>query len=354
MNLIFSNRKISGILTVVPANERSFVDEMSNFNFPERRSLKLKEVMGYDKHRLVDGPVCVSDLTIFGLEYLFANRLLDRDEFDALIVVTQSPDYIMPATSSVIQGRLGLKQDMFCLDINQGCAGFLIGLMQGFLLLDQPSIQRVVLVNADVLSRKVSTKDRNSYPLVGDAASITILERTDDATPIYMNLKMDGTRRDVLRIPAGGMRLPSSPETAVMAEDADGNLRSLDNLVMDGSAVFNFVQVEVPPMIDDLLQTAGKKMDDVDMFLFHQPNRFMLEKLADKMGVPYEKMPANIVEHYGNSSGVTIPLAIAHNLRHRVVGESINACLAGFGVGLTWASMLMRIGPMRFCEMITF
>jgi 3-oxoacyl-[acyl-carrier-protein] synthase-3 len=354
MNLIFSNRKISGILTVVPANERSFVDEMSNFNFPERRSLKLKEVMGYDKHRLVDGPVCVSDLTIFGLEYLFANRLLDRDEFDALIVVTQSPDYIMPATSSVIQGRLGLKQDMFCLDINQGCAGFLIGLMQGFLLLDQPSIQRVVLVNADVLSRKVSTKDRNSYPLVGDGASITILERTDDATPIYMNLKMDGTRRDVLRIPAGGMRLPSSPETAVMAEDADGNLRSLDNLVMDGSAVFNFVQVEVPPMIDDLLQTAGKKMDDVDMFLFHQPNRFMLEKLADKMGVPYEKMPANIVEHYGNSSGVTIPLAIAHNLRHRVVGESINACLAGFGVGLTWASMLMRIGPMRFCEMITF
>jgi 3-oxoacyl-[acyl-carrier-protein] synthase-3 len=260
----------------------------------------------------------------------------------------------MPATSSVIQGRLGLKQDMFCLDINQGCAGFLIGLMQGFLLLDQPSIQRVVLVNADVLSRKVSTKDRNSYPLVGDGASITILERTDDATPIYMNLKMDGTRRDVLRIPAGGMRLPSSPETAVMAEDADGNLRSLDNLVMDGSAVFNFVQVEVPPMIDDLLQTAGKKMDDVDMFLFHQPNRFMLEKLADKMGVPYEKMPANIVEHYGNSSGVTIPLAIAHNLRHRVVGESINACLAGFGVGLTWASMLMRIGPMRFCEMITF
>jgi 3-oxoacyl-[acyl-carrier-protein] synthase-3 len=95
-------------------------------------------------------------------------------------------------------------------------------------------------------------------------------------------------------------------------------------------------------------------MDDVDVFLFHQPNRFMLEKLADKMGVPHEKMPANIVEHYGNSSGVTIPLAITHNLRHRVVGESINACLAGFGVGLTWSSMLMRVGPLQFCEMITF
>ena len=354
MNFTFTHRSITGLLTVLPSNERSFVDEMANFNFPEKRSLKLKEVMGYDKHRIVDGPVCVSDLAIFGLEYLFANRLLDRDGFDALIVVTQSPDYIMPPTSNVIQGRLGLKQDLLCMDINQGCAGFLIGLMQGFLVLDQPSVQRVVLVNADVLSRKVSPKDRNSYPLIGDGASIAILERTDDATPIYMNLKMDGLRRDALRIPAGGMRRPSSPETAVMAEDSEGNLRSPDNLVMDGSAVFNFVQVEVPPMIDDLLQAAGKKMDDVDVFLFHQPNRFMLEKLADKMGVPHEKMPANIVEHYGNSSGVTIPLAITHNLRHRVVGESINACLAGFGVGLTWSSMLMRVGPLQFCEMITF
>ena len=168
-------------------------NEMANFNFPEKRSLKLKEVMGYDKHRIVDGPVCVSDLAAFGLEYLFANRLLDRDGFDALIVVTQSPDYIMPPTSNVIQGRLGLKQDLLCMDINQGCAGFLIGLMQGFLLLDQTSVQRVVLVNADVLSRKVSPRDRNSYPLIGDGASITILERSDDTTPIYMNLKMDGS-----------------------------------------------------------------------------------------------------------------------------------------------------------------
>jgi 3-oxoacyl-[acyl-carrier-protein] synthase-3 len=354
MKFTFKQRAITGLLTVIPSNERSFVDEMANFNFPEKRSLKLKEVMGYDKHRIVDGPVCVSDLAVEGMEHLFAKELLDRDGFDALIVVTQSPDYIMPPTSNVIQGRLGLKQDLLCMDINQGCAGFLIGLMQGFLLLDQPSVERVVLINADVLSRKVSLKDRNSYPLIGDAASIAILERTDDATPIHMSLKMDGSRRDALRIPAGGMRLPASPETAAMSEDADGNLRSQDNLVMDGAAVFNFVQVEVPPMIEEILRTADKKMEDVDVFLFHQPNRFMLEKLADKMGVPRDKMPANIVEHYGNSSGVTIPLAIAHNLRHRIVGCTIDACLAGFGVGLTWSSMLMRVGPFKFCDMIEF
>jgi 3-oxoacyl-[acyl-carrier-protein] synthase-3 len=211
-----------------------------------------------------------------------------------------------------------------------------------------------VLINVDVLSRKVSVKDRNSYPLIGDAASIAVIERSDDATPIHANLKMDGTRREALMIPAGGFRLPCSPETAILEDDGDNNLRAKDNLRMDGAAVFNFVQVEVPPMIQDLLQAARASVDDVDYFLFHQPNRFMLQKLADQMKVPYEKMPSNIVEHYGNSSGVTIPMAIAHNLRDRLLNGTINACLAGFGVGLTWSSMLMRLGPFSFCDLIDF
>jgi 3-oxoacyl-[acyl-carrier-protein] synthase III len=312
------------------------------------------KVMGYDKHRIVDGPVCASDLACSGMEHLFATGKLGREECDALIVVTQSPDYLMPPTSSVIQGRLGLKQDMFCLDINQGCAGFLIGLFQAFSLLEQPTVRKVALINVDVLSRKTSPRDRNSYPLIGDAASIAVVERSDDPTPIHANLKMDGTRREALMIPAGGLRLPCSPETAVPEDDGENNFRARDNLRMDGSAVFNFVQVEVPPMIQDLLQTAQVDKEAVDYFLFHQPNRFMLQKLADQMHVPYEKMPSNIVEHYGNSSGVTIPIAAVHNLRERLLGGSIQACLAGFGVGLTWSSMLLRMGPLDFCEMIDF
>lgn len=354
MNLLFRNRRIRGLLAIVPAHERTFVDEMTNFQFPVARSLKLKQVMGYDKHRLVDGPVCSSDLACFGMEHLFRQGLLDRDNIDALYVVTQSPDYLMPPTSSVIQGRLGLKHDIFCLDINQGCAGFLIGLFQAFLLLDQPAVRTVVLINVDVMSRKVSPKDRNSYPLIGDAASITVIERGEDSSPIHANLKMDGTRREALMIPAGGFRLPSSPETAVLEDDGENNFRALDHLRMDGSAVFNFVQVEIPPLIEDLLATAGATKDDVDYFLFHQPNRFMLQKLAEAMKVPFEKMPSNVVEHYGNSSGVSIPVAIAHNLREQITSGSINACLAGFGVGLTWASMLLRLGPLEFCDLIDF
>src|SRR3954453_1358257 len=114
MNLTFSNRRITGLLAIVPANERSFVDEMANFDFPPARSLKLKKVMGYDKHRLVEGDACASDLACFGLESLFRDGHLGCDEIDAMIVVTQSPDYFIPSTSSVILRRLGLKPDLFC------------------------------------------------------------------------------------------------------------------------------------------------------------------------------------------------------------------------------------------------
>ena len=241
--------------------------------------------------------------------------------FDALILVTQSPDYFMPPTSNVIQGRLNLKQDMLCLDINQGCAGFVIGLIQAFLLLEQESIRKsgghqcrcAQPENIPEGSQQLSADWRRCLHYGRGA-------RHGDSV-IYANLKMDGTRNNVLMIPAGGFRLPSSPETAGLEDVGDNNLRARDHLHMDGSAVFNFVQVEVPPLIDDLLKYAGAAMDEVDYFFCHQPNRFMLQKLADKMKVPYAKMPSNVVERFGNSSGVTIPTAITFNLRDRCEGK---------------------------------
>jgi len=354
MNFLFHDKAITGLLLVVPANERLFVDDMKDFNFSPERSLKLKEVMGYDRHRLVADGVCVSDLVVHGFEYLFANGLLGHDDFDALVLVTQTPDYILPPTSSVIQGRLKLKRDLYCVDINQGCAGYLIGLMQAFWLLEQASVRRVALVNADVLSRRVCRKDRNSFPLAGDAASISIVERKPGAGPIHANLKMDGTRHEALIIPAGGMRHPSTPETAVIEDAGDHNFRAKDNLQMDGSEVFNFVMTEVPPMIEGLLQTAGISRESVDWWLFHQPNRFMLQKLAEKLKVPFERMPSNVVERYGNSNSVTIPAAIALNLAAPATECEFQVCFSGFGVGLTWSAMLAPLGPMSFCRTIEY
>lgn len=353
MRMKFSNLKISGLLLVLPEHEQKFLDDMKKFDFPESRSLKLMKVMGYNKHRLVSNNDCSSDLVIHGFRYLFDSLMIIPESIDAMVVVTQSPDFIMPPTSSVIQGELGLKQDMLCLDINQGCAGFIVGLIQAFSLLNQESINRVALVNVDVLSRKVNRQDRNSFPLIGDAASIAIIDK-EVGEEIWANLKMDGVRREALMIPAGGMRIPSSPETAEVRDAGDNNFRSLDNLKMDGSAVFNFVQTEVPPLIADLMDFSGKSDADIRAYAFHQPNKFMLEKLADKLGVEYKKVPMDVVERFGNSSGATIPTVLATNLKDQLLSERSLYCLAGFGVGLTWASMLISLGPLQFCEQIDY
>lgn len=354
MNLTFHDKSITGILTVLPANEVRFEDEMDSYNFSTAKSLKLKMAMGYNKHRIVEDGVTISDLCVYGLNHLFENELLKKEEVDALILVTQSPEYFMPPTSNVIQGKLSLKQDMICMDINQGCAGFEIGLFQAFMLLEQDEINKVVLLNADLLSQKVSKRDRNSNPLIGDGASITIVEKSKKPNTIFANIKMDGSAFDALIIPAGGFKTPSNSETAEMVEDSAGNFRSLDNLVMKGDDVFNFVQREVPPMIEDLLSRAGVEKQTIDFYMFHQPNKFMLNKLADKLDVPREKMPSNIVENFGNASGVSIPTAITFNLGKRLTNESFLICLAGFGVGLTWASLLIRLEHLKFNEIINY
>lgn len=354
MNLKFQNKKITSILTILPKKEVKFEDEMGNYNFSEAKSLKLKLAMGYNKHRIVEDGVCISDLCIYGLNYLFDKRILNKNDIDALILVTQSPDYIMPPTSNVIQGKLGLKQNIICLDINQGCAGYIIGLIESFMLLDQPTIKKVVLLNADILSRKVSKRDRNSNPLIGDAASVTIVEKSADETTIYGSIKMDGSRYNALIIPAGGFKLPSSPQTATMEKDSNGNFRSKDNLVMQGDEVFNFVMVEIPPMIEQIIKESNVKKEEIDYYMFHQPNQFMLHKLADKIGIEREKMPSNIVGNFGNASGVTIPINIAFNLGKKLEKKLYKICLSGFGVGLTWGSLIMDIGNLDFCEIINY
>lgn len=354
MNLTFKHKKITGILTVMPKNKVLFEDEMSNYNFSEAKSRKLKLTMGYNKRHIVEDGVCVSDLCIFGLSYLFDNKLLNKEDIDALILVTQSPDYFMPPTSNVIQGKLGLKTDIICLDINQGCAGFVVGLIQAFMMLDQASINKVVLLNADVLSRKVSNRDRNSNPLTGDAASITIIEKSDNEDTIYGNIMMDGSRYDTLMIPAGAFKIPSSPQTRKMEEDEDGNFRSMEDLAMKGDVVFNFMQVEVPPIVEDLLQTAGLTKDQIDYFMFHQPNLFMVNKLADKLGVPRDKMPGNVVGEFGNSSGATIPTNITYNLGEKLFNNNYKICMAGFGVGLTCSCLVLDINNLKFCNIIHF
>jgi len=354
MHLKFNNKKITGILSILPSNEIHFLDEVGNYNFSEKQSIKLGNIMGYGTQRMVDKDTTVSDLCVFGMNYLFDNQLLDKESIGAVVLCTQSPDYFLPATSNVISGRLGLNQDVIAMDINQGCAGFEVGLMQAFMLLNTGSIEKVVLLNADVLSQKVALQDRNSRPLVGDGASITIIENTTDNQEINMFVKMDGTSALSLQIPAGGFRLPSTPQTAELKEDESGNFRALDHLVMKGDEVFNFVQTKVPAMMQEMFDTLNIDTTYFDYYLFHQPNKFMLEKLAEKLNIPYEKMPNNISGKYGNGSSITVPLNICENIGKNALSQSFKVCLGGFGVGLTWSVIQWKLENLDFCKIIEY
>ena len=148
--------------------------------------------------------------------------------------------------------------------------------------------------------------------------------------------------------------MPSSKETAELKTDVAGNTKSLDHLDMKGDQVFNFVLREVPPMIENLLATAQIENNDVDYYMFHQPNKFMLQKLAKEIGVSDTKLPNNIVENFGNSASATIPTAITYNLGESLLKNSFRICMAGFGTGLSWSSLLIQLGNLKFCKTLDY
>lgn len=353
MKTTFKGKRISGVLGILPETISYFDDEVDNYNFPPKQTLRLKKVMGFEKHRLAKSESTASDFCVKGLEYLLKKEYINKSEIGAIVVVSLSPDYFVPHISNIVQGKCGLPEDVLCMDIPQGCCGYLLGLMQSFLLLDiLPAEKKVLLFNVDILSHKVSKHDRNDFPLIGDAAAVTVVEHDKTAKDIAYHMFMDGTDRESLIIPAGGFAMPSTPETAELKQLEDGNQRALDNLTMDGSAIFNFVQMRVPPLIENMFEECKVKKEDIDYYLFHQPNKFMLKKLADKMQIPYEKMFMNIVENYGNPSGVSIPINITHNLNGMHERQRYQCCLSAFGSGLAWGAMIMELYDMQFCEMM--
>lgn len=347
----FHGKRISAILGVLPETTGFFDDEADHYSFPAKQTMRLKKVMGYDRHRLAKETSTVSDFAVFGLNYMLDNGWLQKEDIGAVVTVSLCPDHFVPHIGNIVHDKCGLDTDVVCYDIAQGCCGFLVGLSQAFMLLEHMDGKKVVLINGDVLSHKVSKRDRNDYPLVGDGCAITVLENggNDD---IYYEMHTDGKRADALKIPAGAFRMPSTPETAVMVDQGDGNYRSLDNICMDGSGVFNFVQIEVPPMLEGAFKREGKTVDDFDWFLFHQPNRFMLQKLAEKAGLPKDKLPMNLVENFGNPSGASIPLTAVYNCKEDLLNRENKCCLSAFGSGLAWGVVFMNIGKLDYCETI--
>ncbi|WP_298067020.1 3-oxoacyl-[acyl-carrier-protein] synthase III C-terminal domain-containing protein [uncultured Mailhella sp.] len=345
--------KIRGVCATVPAHVSYFEDELKHFPFPEKSSRRLGKVMGFREHRIADPKTTLCDLASYTLNYLFHRGYLRKEDMQAMIVVSRERDYPVPGNSKVIHGQLGLPRDMHCVDMYENCIGFISGLYTACSMIAGGGVDSVVLATTITGACYANIKDRNTYPICGDAAGVTLITRSDDPEDkISFVFHHDGSRLEVLMTPAGGMRMPRSSETAKMFKDKMGNFRSLNNKYMDGTAVFQFVMEEVPPLIEEICAYAGVKKEDIRYHLTHQPNRFMLEKLADLMGVSRDILFNNIVEKFGNSSCATIPVNIAFNLGKRLLAEKMLVCFSAFGAGLSLGAAVCPLGNLEFCDLI--
>lgn len=194
MLLQFKNKRISSIISVIPANEVNFMDEIGNYSFTETQMKKLKKVMGFDKRRVSLHGETVSDYAIKGISTLIEEGVIKENEIGAIVVTTTSPDYFIPPTSNVIQGHFHFDMDTICIDTSQGCCGFVVGLVESFMLLDSMKNKKVLLITGDMLSHKVSRRDRASRPITGDGVAISVIENSLNTGDIYASIKNNGKR----------------------------------------------------------------------------------------------------------------------------------------------------------------
>lgn len=352
MKTKFYGKKISGILTLLPQTEYTFEEDMKFNNLSEKQNRKLQKTMGYDRHRFFKPQSYLSQIASFGINRLIENNFLQKDEISALIVSNTTPDFLVPATSNLIAQAVGLDNTIFCMDTNQQCTGFTNGLLQTFMMLNNESMKKVILVTGDVLCKNPNRSNTSSYPLSGDAVCITIVENCDKNLPVFFHSVVDADKYDALVFPAMGFRPLSDKEKEKFASQKYGGYDYLPCMHMDGQAVFQYVMQDVPKYIDETMRFADVKKDDLAYYFFHQPNKFMVDKLAQKIGVCNEKVPSNVVTYYGNSNSSTIPVCITHNAKNEMLNSDQKCMLAGFGAGLSYSGIIMNLGKFNFCEMI--
>ena len=353
MKTIFYNKKISSILTVLPQNEYNFEDEMIYNDLSEAQNRRLARTMGYEKHRIFKEDSYISAIASFGLNHLFDGKILAKDDIAALILTTTTPDFLMPATSNLIAKAVGLNNDVFCIDTNQQCAGFVNGLFLAFMLLDANLGKKVVLITGDVITRTIPKSNTTSYPLAGDAVCITIIENETNDKSIHFYSKTDTKQADDLLFPDMGFRkLTDSEKSSLSSLKYGKNLKNFNSVFMDGQAVFEYVMQDVSNYIEETLRFAGVKKDELDYCFFHQPNKFMVDKLSQKLGVSSQKAPSNVVTYYGNSNSSTIPVCICHNAKDQMLAREHYCLVAGFGAGLAYSGAILNIGKLDYCEIL--
>jgi 3-oxoacyl-[acyl-carrier-protein] synthase-3 len=343
------NVKITGMSACVPKNE------VSNWDYDlltEDEQKILVKTTGIEKKRIAQKGTTTSDLCYTSAKKLIEKLNWEVSDIELIVFVSQSPDYYLPATSIILQDRLKLPKTTIAFDINLGCSGYVYGLSVISSLISNTKIKKALLLTGDVSSFSINRNDKSTYPLFGDAGSATSIEYMEGES-MHFNLQSDGSGYESIIITDGGLRNPLSKESFNDQQIEKGIKRSGLNLKLEGTDIFNFSLREVPSNIINLIAFAQKALNSYDYFVMHQANKLMNESIRKKLRIESEKVPYSL-NKYGNTSSASIPLTIVSELQNELANGNHNLILSGFGVGLSWASVLVNTNNLICTEVLEY
>lgn len=305
--------------------------------FPEWDVEKVVSKIGINQRHIAGTNETSVDMAVKAAEKVFKESGIDRKDIDFILFCTQSPDYLLPTSACLIQEKLGLSTSCGALDFNLGCSGYVYGLSLAKGLIVANIAQNVLLLTSESYSKYLHPKDKSNRAIFGDAASATILSTTGVAEILNFSLGTDGRGAENLILKTGGQRYPKLSNECVISDD--GNLKPSDYLYMNGSEIFNFTLDSVPDMVFNAMQKNGLTKTDVDLFVFHQANKYMLNYLRKKMKIDEDRF-YYFMEEVGNTVSSTIPIALVEAAKeNRLHG---NVLIAGFGVGYSWGGTILK------------
>lgn len=337
-----SGAAIAGVVSCVPSHKVDNTHFESEFG--EAAVKDVVKMIGVENRHWVDQNTSTKDLCAKAAAHLMQQLQWDPVSVDALIFVSQTPDFRLPASACALQADLQLAPACIAFDINLGCSGYPYALWLGMTMVQTGAARRVLLAVGDTISKIVDVKDRSTAMLFGDAGTVTAIESSESQKATFV-MGTDGRGAKNLIVPRGCFKDYSLVGDERLID------KQADCLYMDGGEIFNFTLKAVPALVSETIVASGLSLDSHDGFLMHQANLFMLKHLIKKSKLPADKAPINI-DQYGNTSCASIPLLMTTNLKDRLSSESLRLGMFGFGVGYSWAGASLDVGPLKCVETI--
>lgn len=345
----YHNVGIRAMSACVPSKVYSNRD--LGYLIPEEEIEKTISNIGIEERRIADDDVCASDLAYKAAVKLMEDNNIDPESIDVLLFMSQTSDYRIPATSCILQHRLGLSKDTCCIDLTLGCSGFVFALSTAFAYASMEGVNRVLLLDGETFSKIVNKRDKVDWPLYGDGATATLVEKGDFEESVFI-LRSDGSGEDAVKIPGGGMRNPVTSQSVIESVREEGNVRNDLEVFMDGMEVFNFAMSVVPKSVKEIAKVTETTLDDIDWLVFHQANKFMTDFFAKRLKFDMNKVPY-CIQKYGNTSSTSVPLTIVSEL-HDKVKDGDRVVMCGFGAGLSWGTARVVFNKCKISPVIDY